>query len=161
MVSTFFFCFKENKTGFRMFKRYNIAFITNPFFYHFYMHIESIHLQKKVKKLFFFKLASSKDRTQVKNNSHFDISISFLSCTVLLCDQPFILHLSSFPHVYIIIAQDINFKFICCLTPHTSSPPSSTSVQLPDPGPETVEFRFSHGFRCPRNSARCLCQTKK
>lgn len=48
-----------------------------------------------------------------------------------------------------------------CLATHTSSPPSSTSVQFPDPGPDPVELWLSHGFRCPRNSARCLGKNKQ
>lgn len=39
----------------------------------------------------------------------------------------------------------------------TSSPPSSTRVQLPDAGPVRLLLPFaSLGFMCPRKSARCL-----
>lgn len=48
------------------------------------------------------------------------------------------------------------FQCTCCLLKHTSSPPSSTRVQLPESGPEAAEFWFSCDFRCARNSARCL-----
>lgn len=44
------------------------------------------------------------------------------------------------------------------LFPFTSSPPSSTSVQLPDAGPEAVDPWLSHGFIWLRNSARCLME---
>lgn len=54
--------------------------------------------------------------------------------------------------------DEVSSKCSCWLTTHTSSPPSSTRVQLPDSGPDATELWLSHGFRCPRNSARCLFQ---
>lgn len=57
--------------------------------------------------------------------------------------------------------DEVSSKCSCWLTTHTSSPPSSTRVQLPESGPDAAELWLSHGFRCPRNSARCLFQNMK
>lgn len=59
-------------------------------------------------------------------------------------------------HIYTHSFGFFSPKYSHCFHAHTSSPPSSTSVQLPDSGPEAAELWLSHGFKCPKNSARCL-----